>query len=73
MYFPKACCNHYSRILEHTEYLFQRAFNVTQQLFILVLYCAKTFFVNFKIEPYSWQKHSDTTTTQSKMNRLILR
>jgi hypothetical protein len=28
---------------------FQRAFNVTQQLYILVLYCAKKFFVNFKM------------------------
>jgi hypothetical protein len=28
---------------------FQRAFNVTQQLYILVLYCAKTFFMNFKM------------------------
>jgi hypothetical protein len=49
MYFPKARCNHYSRILERAENHFQRAFNVTQQLYILVLYCTKTFFVNFKM------------------------
>jgi hypothetical protein len=49
MYFPKARWNHYSRILEHAENHFQCAFNVTKQLYILVLYCAKTFFVNFKM------------------------
>ncbi len=49
MYFPKARWNHYSRILEHAENHFQRAFNVTQQLYILVLYCANTFFVSFKM------------------------
>ncbi len=49
MYFPKARWNHYSRILEQAENYFQRAFNVTQQLYILVLYCAKTFLVNFKM------------------------
>jgi hypothetical protein len=49
MYFPKARWNHYSRILEHAENHFQRAFNVTQQMYILVLYCAKMFFVNFKM------------------------
>ncbi len=49
MYFPKARWNQYSRILEHAENRFQRALNVTQQLYILVLYCAKTFFVNFEM------------------------
>ena len=49
MYFPKACWNHYSRILEHAENHFQRAFNVTQQLYILVLYCAEMFFADFKM------------------------
>jgi hypothetical protein len=49
MYFPKARWNYYSRILEQAENHFQRAFNVTQQLYILVLYFAKTFLVNFKM------------------------
>ncbi len=49
MYFPKARWNHISRILEHAENHFQRAFNVTQQVYILVLYCAKMFFVYFKM------------------------
>ncbi len=49
MYFPKARWNHYSRILEHAENHFQRAFNVTQQLYILVLHWAKMFFGNFKM------------------------
>ncbi len=49
MYFSKARWKHYSRILEQAENHFQRAFNVTQQLYIPVLYCAKTFFVNFKM------------------------
>jgi hypothetical protein len=49
MYFPKAHWNHYSRILEHAENHFQRAFNVTQQLYILVLHWAKMFVVNFKM------------------------
>ncbi len=49
MYFPKARWNHYSRILEQAENHFQRAFSVTQQLYIIVLYCAKMFFSNFKM------------------------
>ncbi len=49
MYFPKARWNHYSRILEHAENHFQRAFNVTQQLYILVLHWDKMFFMNFKM------------------------
>ncbi len=49
VYFPKARWNHYSRILGHAENHFERAFNETQQLYILVLYCAKTFSVNFKM------------------------
>ena len=36
-------------MLKHTENPFQRAFNVTQQLYILVLYCAEMFFVDFKM------------------------
>jgi hypothetical protein len=49
MYFPKARWNYYSRTLKQAENHFQRAFNVTQQLYILVLHWAKTFFVNFKM------------------------
>ncbi len=49
MYFSKARGNHYSRLLEHAVNHFQRALNVTEQLYILVLYCATRFFVNFKM------------------------
>jgi hypothetical protein len=35
-------------ILEHAENHFQRAFNVTQQLYILVLHWAKMFFCEFQ-------------------------
>jgi hypothetical protein len=49
IYFPKACWNQYSRILEHAENHFQRALNVTQQLNVLVLHWAKMFFMNFKM------------------------
>ncbi len=49
MYFPKARWNHYSRMLKHAENPFQRAFNVTQQLYILVLYCAEMFLADFKM------------------------
>jgi hypothetical protein len=49
MYFPKKRWNDYNRILKHAENHFQRAFNVTQQLYILVLYCAQMFFVNFNM------------------------
>jgi hypothetical protein len=49
MYFPKARCNHYSRMLKHAENPFQCAFNVTLQLNILVLYCAEMFLADFKM------------------------
>jgi hypothetical protein len=37
------------RILEHAENPFQCAFNVTQQMYNLVVYCAEMFFVDFKM------------------------
>ncbi len=36
-------------MLKHAEYPFQHAFNVTQQLYILVLYCAEMFWADFKM------------------------
>jgi hypothetical protein len=36
-------------MLKHAENPFQRAFNVTQQLYILVLYCAEMFLADFKM------------------------
>ncbi len=53
MYFPKARWNQYNRMLKHAENPFQRAFNVTQQLYILVLYCAEMFLADFKMAAYS--------------------
>jgi hypothetical protein len=47
--YTKARCNNYSRILKHAENHFQRAFNVTQQLCILVLYHAEMFFADFNM------------------------
>jgi hypothetical protein len=41
--------NDYSRMLKHAENPFQRALNVTQQLYILVLYCAEMFLADFKM------------------------
>jgi hypothetical protein len=49
MYFSKARWNHYSRMLKHTENPFQRAFNVTPQLYILVLYWDEMFLADFKM------------------------
>ncbi len=49
MYFPKACWNYYSRMLKHAENPFHHAFNVTQQLFIIVLYCAEMLLADFKM------------------------
>ncbi len=37
-------------MLKYAENPFQRAFNVTQQLYILVLYCAEMFLADFKME-----------------------
>jgi hypothetical protein len=36
-------------MLKHAENPFQRAFNVTQQLYNLVLYCAEMFLADFKM------------------------
>jgi hypothetical protein len=36
-------------MLKHAENPFQRAFNVSQQLYILVLYCAEMFLAGFKM------------------------
>jgi hypothetical protein len=36
-------------MLKHAENPFQRAFNVYQQLYILVLYCAEMFSADFKM------------------------
>jgi hypothetical protein len=36
-------------MLKHAENPFQRAFNVTQQLYILVLYCPEMFSADFKM------------------------
>jgi hypothetical protein len=36
-------------MLKHAEKPFQRAFNVTQHLYILVLYCARMFLADFKM------------------------
>ncbi len=36
-------------MLKRTENPFQCAFNVTQQLYILVLYCAEMFLADFKM------------------------
>ena len=36
-------------MLKHAENPFQCAFNVTQQLYILVLYCAEMFLAVFKM------------------------
>ncbi len=36
-------------MLKHSENPFQRAFNVTQQLYILVLYCAEMFLADFRM------------------------
>jgi hypothetical protein len=36
-------------MLKHAENPFQHAFNVTQQLYILVLYCAEMFLADFKM------------------------
>jgi hypothetical protein len=36
-------------MLKHTENPFQRAFNITQQLYILVLYFAEMFLADFKM------------------------
>jgi hypothetical protein len=49
MYFPKARWNHYSRMLKHAENPFQHASNVTQQLYILVLYCAEMCLADLKM------------------------
>ncbi len=36
-------------MLKHAENPFQRAFNATQRLYILVLYCAEMFLADFKM------------------------
>jgi hypothetical protein len=36
-------------MLKHAENPLQRAFNVTQQLYILVLYCVEMFLADFKM------------------------
>jgi hypothetical protein len=36
-------------MLKHAENPFQRAFKVTQQLYILVLYCSEMFLADFKM------------------------
>ncbi len=36
-------------MLKNAENLFQCAFKVTQQLYILVLYCVEMFFADFKM------------------------
>ncbi len=38
-------------MLKHAENPFQRAFNVTQLLYILVLYCAEMFLADFEMAP----------------------
>ncbi len=36
-------------MLKHAENAYQHAFNVTQQLYILLLYCAEMFLTDFKM------------------------
>ncbi len=53
----------YSRMLKYAENPFQRAFNVTQQLYIQVLYCAEMFLADFKmlavfLAKLQWRDHS---------------
>ncbi len=36
-------------MLKHAENPFQRSFNVTQQLYIVVLYCTEMFLADFKM------------------------
>ncbi len=50
-------------MLKHAENPFQCTFNVTQQLYILVLYCAEMFLADFKmaavfLAKLQWRDHS---------------
>jgi hypothetical protein len=55
-------------MLKHAENPFQRAFNVTQQLYILVLYCSEMFLADFKMVAafLAYLKGRDHSTKQDE-------
>jgi hypothetical protein len=59
-------------MLKQAENPFQHAFNVTQQLYILVLYCAEMFLADFKMAAVFLAKlQRRENTALSKTNRLM--